>query len=215
MNIHELAGKPAPRSLLPDIPALVAAYDGIEPDPSVPGQRVSFGTSGHRGSSLNGSFNEHHILAVCQSIAEFRKKRGIDGPLFVGMDTHALSEPALVSAIEVFAAHGIRLFIPKGSRYVPTPLVSHAILYHNRGRSSALADGVVITPSHNPPEDGGFKYNPPEGGPADAETTRTIESRANELLESSLQGILRIPYLRAIRAESIEEFDFIGPYVED
>jgi phosphoglucomutase len=191
MKIHELAGKPAPASLLQDIPRLLAAYHDLKPDPGVPAQRVAFGTSGHRGSSLESSFNEDHILAVCQAIAELRKGRGIDGPMYVGKDTHALSGPAFASALEVFAANGVRLFIPKGSPYVPTPLVSHAILGHNRGRKRGLADGIVITPSHNPPGDGGFKYNPPEGGPADAETTGALES------------------------EKTREYDFIGPYVDD
>ncbi len=215
MNIHELAGKPAPRSLLADIPRLLADYRDRVPDPSRPGQRVVFGTSGHRGSSLTASFNEGHILAVCQAVVELRKRKGIDGPLFVGMDTHALSEPALETAVEVFAAHGVRLRLPEGSRYVPTPLVSHAILTYNRGRKKGLADGIVITPSHNPPEDGGFKYNPPEGGPADAETTGAIEKRANALLESGLGDIPRIPGKRAFGAETTEAFDFISPYVED
>jgi phosphoglucomutase len=214
MKVNKLAGKPAPRSLLPDISRLLAAYHDLRPDPSVPGQRVSFGTSGHRGSSLELSFNENHILAICQAIAEFRKTKVVDGPLFVGRDTHALSEPALATAIEVFAAHGVRLLLPKGSPYVPTPLVSHAILTHNRGRRKGLADGIVITPSHNPPEDGGFKYNPPEGGPADAETTGAIEKRANDLLESGLKDLRRVPYARALKAETTGEFDFIAPYVD-
>ncbi len=215
MKVHALAGKPAPKSLLPDIPRLVAAYLNLKPDPSIPGQRVSFGTSGHRGSSLETSFNEDHILAVCQAIAELRKERGMDGPMFVGKDTHALSEPAFATALEVFGAHGILLLIPKGSPYVPTPLVSHAILAHNRGRKRGVADGIVITPSHNPPEDGGFKYNPPEGGPADAETTVAIETRANELLQSDLKAVRRISYARAIKAGTTKEFDFIRPYVDD
>ena len=178
-------------------------------------RRVSFGTSGHRGSSLETSFNENHILAICQAIAEIRRKNGVDGPMFVGKDTHALSEPAFSSALEVFAAHGIRLLIPKGSPYVPTPLVSRAILAHNRGRTAGLADGVVITPSHNPPEDGGFKYNPPEGGPAPSGTTAAIEKRANELLGSGLGEMPRISRKKAIEAPTTTEFDFITPYVED
>jgi len=213
--IHNLAGKPAPSSILADIPRLLAAYGALRPDPSRPGQRVVFGTSGHRGSSLESSFNEYHILAVCQAIAELRRTKHIDGPLFVGMDTHALSGPALVTAVEVFAAQGVRLLLPKGSRYVPTPLVSHAILAHNRGRTTGLADGIIVTPSHNPPEDGGFKYNPPEGGPADAETTGAIEKRANEILEDGLREVRRVPYARAIRAATTGEYDFITPYVED
>ncbi|HDT12728.1 MAG TPA: alpha-D-glucose phosphate-specific phosphoglucomutase, partial [Candidatus Aminicenantes bacterium] len=215
MKVHALAGKPAPESLLADIPRLLSAYRELAPDPSIPSQRVSFGTSGHRGSSLETSFNENHILAVCQAIAEIRTKNGIDGPMFVGKDTHALSEPAFATALEVFAAHGIRLFIPEGSPYIPTPLVSRAILAHNRGKRTGLADGIVITPSHNPPEDGGFKYNPPEGGPAPAETTAAIEKRANELLGSGLGGIPRIPLKRALEAPTTTAFDFITPYVED
>jgi phosphoglucomutase len=215
MKVHALAGKPAPESLLADIPRLLSAYRELAPDPSIPSQRVSFGTSGHRGSSLDASFNENHILAVCQAIAEIRTTKGIDGPMFVGKDTHALSEPAFGTALEVFAAHRIRLLIPKGSPYVPTPLVSRAILAHNKGRQTGLADGIVITPSHNPPEDGGFKYNPPEGGPAPAETTAAIEKRANGLLESGLGGIPRIPLKRALEAPTTTAFDFITPYVED
>ncbi len=214
MKVNELAGKPAPRSLLPDISRLLADYHDLRPDPSVPGQRVSFGTSGHRGSSLDRSFNENHILAICQAIADFRQKKGTDGPLFVGRDSHALSEPALATAVEVFAANGVRLLLPKGSPYVPTPLVSHAILTYNRGRKIGLADGIVITPSHNPPEDGGFKYNPPEGGPADAETTGTIEKRANEILDSGLKDVRRLPHSRALQAETTGEFDFVAPYVD-
>jgi len=215
MKIHELAGRPAPASLRADIPRLLSAYRELRPDPTVASQRVSFGTSGHRGSSLETTFNEDHILAVCQAIAEIRKKNGIDGPMFVGKDTHALSEPALGTALEVFAAHGIQLLVPKGSPYVPTPLVSHAILAYNRGRRAGLADGIVITPSHNPPEDGGFKYNPPEGGPAPSETTATIEKRANEILGSGLGGVPRISRKRAFEAPTTSEFDFITPYVED
>ena len=163
MSVHELAGKPAPRSLLANIPRLVTAYYANKPDVSDPTQRVAFGTSGHRGSSMKNSFNEDHILAVSQALCEYRKSKKIDGPLFVGMDTHALSEPAFVTAIEVFAANGVTVMFQKGLRYTPTPVISHAILTYNRGRKEGLADGVVITPSHNPPEDGGFKYNPPKG----------------------------------------------------
>jgi phosphoglucomutase len=215
MKISELAGKPAPPSLLADIPRLLSAYRDLVPDPSLASQRVAFGTSGHRGSSLDTSFNENHILAICQAIVETRRNRGIDGPMFVGKDTHALSEPAFGSALEVFAAHGIQLLIPKGSPYVPTPLVSRAILAHNRGRTKGLADGVVITPSHNPPEDGGFKYNPPEGGPAPAETTAAIETRANELLAFGLADLPRISRKKALEAMTTTAFDFITPYVED
>jgi phosphoglucomutase len=215
MKISDLAGKSAPAALLTDIPRLLSAYRERTPDPALPAQRVSFGTSGHRGSSLETSFNENHILAICQAIVEIRRKNGIDGPMFVGKDTHALSEPAFDSALEVFAAHGVRLLIPKGSPYVPTPLVSRAILAHNRGRANGLADGIVITPSHNPPEDGGFKYNPPEGGPAPAETTAAIEKRANDLLGSGLSDIPRVSRKRALAAPTTSEFDFITPYVED
>ncbi|MBM4315049.1 MAG: alpha-D-glucose phosphate-specific phosphoglucomutase [Deltaproteobacteria bacterium] len=215
MSLHELAGKPAPRSLLANIPRLVSAYYTHRPDAEDPNQRVAFGTSGHRGSSLRGSFNESHILAICQAIAEYRKSRAIDGPLFMGMDTHALSEAALATAIEVFAASGIAVTIQRGLRYTPTPVISHAILTYNRGRKGGFADGVVITPSHNPPEDGGFKYNPPEGGPADTATTGGIEIRANALLESGLESIRRIPLERALKSGSVREYDYVTPYAED
>ena len=215
MSLHGLAGKPAPRSILANIPKLVSAYYTHLPDASDPGQRVAFGTSGHRGSSLRGSFNERHIFAVCQAIAEYRKSRAIDGPLFMGMDTHALSEAALATAVEVFSASGIAVMVQRGLRYTPTPVISHAILTYNRGRKKGFADGVVITPSHNPPEDGGFKYNPPEGGPADTATTGGIETRANALLESGLDGIRRIPFERALKSGSVREHDYVTPYVED
>ncbi|MDZ4063534.1 MAG: phosphoglucomutase, alpha-D-glucose phosphate-specific, partial [Coriobacteriia bacterium] len=213
--MHELAGKPAPRSLLANIPRLVSAYYTHTPDASDPDQRVAFGTSGHRGSSLKNSFTERHILAICQAIAEYRKSRKIAGPLFMGMDTHALSEAALSTAVEVFAAHGIAVTVQRGLRYTPTPVVSHAILTYNRGRKSGFADGVVITPSHNPPEDGGFKYNPPEGGPADTITTGIIQERANALLEEGLGNIRRIPFERALKSGSVHEYDYVTPYVED
>lgn len=215
MKVHDLAGKPAPRVMLANIPRLVASYYLSKPDYSEPAQRVSFGTSGHRGSSFKSSFNEDHILAISQAIAEYRNSRDITGPLFLGMDTHALSEPALATALEVFAARKVRVMVQKGLRYTPTPLVSHAILTYNRGKRCALADGVVITPSHNPPEAGGFKYNPPEGGPADTKTTQAIEKRANELLGSGLKGVKRVPFARALKAETMTEYDFIAPYVED
>ena len=191
MTMHELAGKPAPRSMLANIPRLVAAYYTHSPDISDPAQRVAFGTSGHRGSSLNNSFNEAHILAISQAICEYRKYQGIKGPLYLGMDTHALSEPAFASAIEVFAANEVEVFIQDGFGYTPTPVISHAILTWNRsaGNGKGRADGVVITPSHNPPEDGGFKYNPPHGGPADTATTTIIEKRANELLAQGLRDV--------------------------
>ncbi|MDP1992245.1 MAG: phosphoglucomutase (alpha-D-glucose-1,6-bisphosphate-dependent) [Syntrophales bacterium] len=215
MSLHELAGKPAPRSLLANIPRLVSAYYTHTPDASDPDQRVAFGTSGHRGSSLKNSFTERHILAICQAIVEYRKSKKIGGPLFMGMDTHALSEAALATAVEVFAAHGIKVIIQRGLRYTPTPVISHAILTYNRGRKSGFADGVVITPSHNPPEDGGFKYNPPEGGPADTKTTKVIEARANALLEKGLGNIRRIPFERALKSGSVHEYDYVAPYVED
>ncbi len=215
MSIHELAGKPAPRWLLANIPRLVSAYYTHTPDASDPDQRVAFGTSGHRGSSLRNSFTERHILAICQAIAEYRISRKIDGPLFMGMDTHALSEAALSTALEVFAAHGIAVTVQRGLRYTPTPVISHAILTYNRGRKSGFADGVVITPSHNPPEDGGFKYNPPEGGPADTKTTGVIEARANVLLEKGAGDIRRIPLERALKSGFVNEHDFVTPYVED
>ena len=215
MTVHELAGKPAPRSLLANIPRLVTAYYAQKPDVSDPTQRVAFGTSGHRGSSLKNSFNEDHILAVSQAICDYRKSKKIDGPLFVGMDTHALSEPAFASALEVFAANDVTVMFQKGLRYTPTPVISHAILTYNRARKKGLADGVVITPSHNPPEDGGFKYNPPEGGPADPETTRTIEERANQIIAQGLKGVKRVSFQKAFKADSTREYDYILPYVED
>lgn len=215
MSVHELAGKPAPRSLLANIPRLVTAYYAHRPDVSDPAQRVAFGTSGHRGSSLKNSFNEEHILAVSQAVCDYRKSKKIDGPLFVGMDTHALSEPAFASALEVFAANEITVMFQKGLRYTPTPVISHAILTYNRARKKGLADGVVITPSHNPPEDGGFKYNPPEGGPADPETTRTIEEKANQLIANGLKEVKRVTFQKAFKADSTREYDYILPYVED
>ncbi len=217
MELHELAGKPAPRKILENIPRLVAAYYTHTPDASEPAQRVAFGTSGHRGSSLKKSFNEAHILAISQAICERRKAQGVDGPLYLGMDTHALSEPALASAIEVFAANGVDVVIQEGLGYTPTPVISHAILVHNRSLRGARgrADGVVITPSHNPPEDGGFKYNPPHGGPADTATTAAIEERANALLAGRLEGVRRIPFERALKAGSTRRHDYVSPYVAD
>jgi len=209
------AGKPAPYDLLVHVPELMTAYYTLAPDASNPSQRVAFGTSGHRGTSIQCSFNEAHILAICQAISEQRRVAGIDGPLFVGMDTHALSEAARVTAIEVFAANEVEIRLQSGGGYTPTPVISHAILTYNRGRSSGLADGVVITPSHNPPADGGFKYNPPSGGPADTETTRKIEARANELLESGLTAVRGVPLMRALKAETTREYDHITPYVAD
>ena len=213
--VHELAGKPVPRSLLANIPRLVSAYYTHRPDVTDPAHRVAFGTSGHRGSSLKNSFNEGHILAISQAICEYRKSKNITGPMFIGMDTHALSEPALSTAIEVFAASEVTVMIQKGFRYTPTPVISHAILTYNRGRKEGFSDGIVITPSHNPPEDGGIKYNPPEGGPADPETTKVIQQRANEILGDGLKGVKRMPFEKALKAESTKEYDYITPYVED
>ena len=212
---HELAGKKAPPELLINVPRLVSAYYTHKPDAGIPAQRVSFGTSGHRGSSLERSFNEDHVLAMCQAVCQVREGVGASGPLYVGMDTHALSEPALRTSIEVFAANGVDIFIQDGFGYTPTPVISHAILTYNRGRSTGLADGVVVTPSHNPPSDGGFKYNPPEGGPAAPETTREIERRANEMLKAGLEGVRRIPLSQALDSEWVHRHDYVMPYVED
>ena len=215
MALHRLAGQPAPRSVLVDVPRLVSAYYTLKPDPARVAQRVSFGTSGHRGSSLRSSFNEDHILATSQAICEHRRTGGIDGPLFLGMDTHALSEPATSTALCVFAANGVEVRIQKGRRYTPTPAVSHAILTWNRDRKRGRADGVVVTPSHNPPEDGGFKYNPPHGGPADTAITKAIEERANAILAEGLADVRRLPLDRALRAATTREHDFVAPYVAD
>jgi phosphoglucomutase len=215
MSVHELAGKPAPTAELVNIPRLVSAYYTHKPDVSDPIQRVSFGTSGHRGSSLKSSFNEDHVLAISQAICELRKAKKTTGPLFMGMDTHGLSEAALTSALGVFAANKVTVMIQKGFGYTPTPVISHALLSYNRGKKQGLADGVVITPSHNPPADGGFKYNPPDGGPADTVTTRNIEDRANEILAGGLKEVKRLPFKKALRANSTQEYDYIGPYVED
>jgi len=215
MPLHELAGKPAPTELLPNIPRLVSAYYTYKPNPNQPTQQVAFGTSGHRGTPFKQNFNEHHILAVSQAICELRQERGISGPLYIGMDTHALSEPALASAIEVFAANGVKLMVQDGFGYTPTPVISHAILTYNKGRTFGFADGVVITPSHNPPTDGGFKYNPPSAGPADTETTQIIQDRANKILQNGLKDIKRLPFKKAIQADNIQEYDYITPYVSD
>lgn len=212
---HPLAGKPAPHTLLTNIPRLISAYYTQTPDPADPDQRVAFGTSGHRGSSLKGSFNENHILAISQAICDYRQQQGITGPLYLGMDTHALSEAAHTTAVSVFAANEVQLFIQDGLGYTPTPVISHAILTTNHGRSSGLADGVVITPSHNPPDDGGFKYNPPSGGPADTSTTKLIQNRANELLANGLNGVKRLPFARALKAATTHHHDFITPYIAD
>jgi len=215
MSSSKFAGKPAPPELLTNIPRLISDYYTHKPDPENVGERVAFGTSGHRGSSADNQFNEDHIFAVCQAICELRQRRGITGPLFMGMDTHALSEPAHATAVEVFAANEVTLMIQAGLGYTPTPVISHAILTYNAGRSTGLADGVVITPSHNPPADGGFKYNPPSGGPADTDITKIIQDRANELLADGLKTVKRMPYTRAIHAATVHHHDYITPYVDD
>ncbi len=215
MALHPLAGKPAPPNVLVNIPRLVSAYYTTHPDPTNIDQKVSFGTSGHRGSSLSAQFNEDHSLAISQAICDYRQNEAITGPLYLGMDTHALSEAAQASAIEVFAANGVELFIQAGLGYAPTPAISHAILTYNNGRSTGHADGVVITPSHNPPEDGGYKYNPPEGGPAATTTTKTIQDRANAILADGLKAVKRLPLSRAMQASNVHHHDYIAPYVAD
>jgi len=215
VNVHNLAGKPAPHELLVNIPRLISAYYTHKPDTGNPHDMVSFGTSGHRGSSFKNSFNEDHVLAICQAICELKESRDITGPLYVGMDTHALSEAAFGTAIEVFAANGIDIMIQSGPGYTPTPVISHAILTYNQNRTSGLADGVVITPSHNPPDDGGFKYNPPTGGPADTETTNIIQDRANEILMHGMKEVTRVPLARALRAGTTHEHDYVASYVKD
>jgi phosphoglucomutase len=215
MSVHPLAGKAAPYETLINVPRLISAYYTLQPDPANPAHRVAFGTSGHRGSSLENSFNEAHILAISQAISELRKSQGISGPLFIGMDTHALSEPALYSAIEVFAANGVETMIQQGMGYTPTPVISHAILTYNNRRSSGQADGVVITPSHNPPSDGGFKYDPPSGGPADTSTTRWIQDRANLIIAGGLKEVKRIPFEKAMKSPTTHEHDYVRPYVDD
>jgi phosphoglucomutase len=215
MPLHEFAGKPPTKDMLSNIPRLVSAYYTFQPDPKNPAQQVSFGTSGHRGSSLQVNFNEDHILAIAQALSEFRQHRGLSGPLFLGIDTHALSEPALATAIEVFAANEVEIMIQAGKGYTPTPVISHAILTYNQGRAAGLSDGVVITPSHNPPDDGGFKYNPPSGGPAGPEITTLIQDRANAILDHGLNEVKRLPLRRAMAAETTYEYDYIGPYVSD
>jgi len=213
--VSPLAGKPAPQSLLVDVAKLLAAYTDLIPDPAVPAQRVAFGTSGHRGSSFDRSFNEWHVLAISQAICEYRRRKGIDGPLYLGIDTHALSQPAFETALEVLAANGVQTMIAEDGEFTPTPVVSHAILVYNRGRTAGLADGIVITPSHNPPEDGGFKYNPPNGGPADKDVTGWIEARANALLKNGLKGVKRISYPKALRSRTTHRHDFLDAYVSD
>ncbi|MFI5798032.1 phosphoglucomutase (alpha-D-glucose-1,6-bisphosphate-dependent) [Streptomyces sp. NPDC051677] len=212
---HERAGRTAGPEDLVDVARLVTAYYALHPDPADPGQRVAFGTSGHRGSSLNTAFNEDHIAATSQAICEYRAAQGTDGPLFLGADSHALSEPARVTALEVFAANGVTVLVDSADGYTPTPAVSHAILTHNRGRTAALADGVVVTPSHNPPADGGFKYNPPSGGPAGSDATSWIQDRANEIIAAGLKDVRRVPYTQALAAPTTHRYDFLGTYVAD
>ncbi|MDZ4733364.1 MAG: phosphoglucomutase (alpha-D-glucose-1,6-bisphosphate-dependent) [Nitrospirota bacterium] len=215
MAFHPLAGQPAPASMLVNIPRLITAYYTEKPDANLREQRVAFGTSGHRGTSFKRSFNEIHIVSVAQAIYEYRKMESVTGPLYLGMDTHALSEPAFASVLEVLAAHGVEVMVDQDGGYTPTPVISHAILIYNRGRSSGLADGIVITPSHNPPEDGGIKYNPSHGGPADAVVTKWIEDRANALMKGDLHGVARIPYARARRAATTKPHDYLGTYIGD
>jgi phosphoglucomutase len=215
MSLSPFAGKLAPAQLLVDIPRLVTAYYTGQPDASVATQRVAFGTSGHRGTSLELSFNEWHVLAISQAICLYRQTKGIDGPLFLGADTHALSTPAAATALEVLAANGVQVMISEGDEYTPTPAVSHAIICYNRGRTSGLADGIVITPSHNPPQSGGFKYNPPNGGPADSDVTKWIENKANELLAAKLAGVSRISHEKALRADTTHRHDYVNTYVAD
>ena len=209
------AGKPLASADLVNVPRLVTAYFAGKPDPADPTQRVAFGTSGHRGSSLRNSFNENHILATTQALCDHRREIGLTGPLFVGIDTHALAIPALASAVEVFAANGVEIMIDEHDGYTPTPVISHAILSYNKGRTSGLADGIVISPSHNPPEDGGYKYNPPHGGPADTDVTAKVEKAANAYLAADMKGVNRIPYARARKAPSTHLYDYIRPYVAD
>jgi phosphoglucomutase len=215
MKISPLAGKPAPPAMLVDVPRLVSAYFTEVPDPAIPGQRVAFGTSGHRGSAFHKTFNEWHVLAITQAICRHRAQQAVEGPLFLGIDTHALSVPACASALEVLAANGVDVMLAEHDEYTPTPAVSHAILTHNRGRTAGLADGIVVTPSHNPPEDGGFKYNPPHGGPADSVVTRWIEAEANELLTRGLQGVKRVPVEQALRAATTHRHDYLNTFVSD
>jgi len=210
-----LAGKPAPSEILIDVPGLVAAYYTEKPDPTDRTQQVSFGTSGHRGSSFDGAFNEDHILAISQSIVEYRTQQGITGPLYIGKDTHALSEPALRTAVEVFAANAVEIILQEGMGYTPTPVISRAILTYNQTHDHDKADGVVITPSHNPPKHGGFKYNPPNGGPAGTEITRTIQNRSNEMLRDGISAVRRMPYAKALAADTTHSIDYVMPYVED
>jgi phosphoglucomutase len=215
MKISPLAGKPATPAMLVNVPRLITAYYSNMPDAAIPAQRVAFGTSGHRGSAFETSFNEWHVLAISQAICDYRKRQGTGGPLFLGIDTHAISEPACASALEVLAANGVDVMIADNDEYTPTPVISHAILTYNHGRKTGLADGIVITPSHNPPDNGGFKYNPPNGGPADKDITGWIEARANALLENSLKGVKRISFGKALRAATTHRHDFLNAYVSD
>lgn len=215
MSIDSLAGKPVQPSMLVDVPRLVTAYYTQVPDPSVPGQRIAFGTSGHRGCALVNTFNEWHVLAVSQALCDYRRRQGINGPLFLGIDTHALSTPACASALEVLAANGVDVMLADKDEYTPTPAVSHAILTYNRGRDRGLADGIVITPSHNPPEDGGFKYNPPNGGPAEVDATGWIQTAANEYLQNGLSGVRRVPFGKALAAPTTHRHDYLNAYVND
>ena len=215
VRINALAGKPATPAMLVDIPRLITAYYAQVPDPAVPAQRVAFGTSGHRGSAFQHAFNEWHVLAISQAICEYRSQQGIDGPLFLGIDTHALSWPAYASALEVLAANGVEVMLARDDEYTPTPVISHAILTWNRGREAGLADGIVITPSHNPPADGGFKYNPPNGGPADNDVTAWIGARANALLEAGLRGVKRLTLRKALAATTTHRHDYVSSYVND
>jgi phosphoglucomutase len=215
MNLSPLAGTPAPAALLVNVPKLVTAYFTDAPDPAIPTQRVSFGTSGHRGSAFDRSFNEAHILAISEAICQYRDKEGITGPLFLGMDTHALSEPALATALEVLAAHGVTVMVAEGTDYTPTPVISRAILVYNRGRDRGRADGIVITPSHNPPDSGGFKYNPPDGGPAGPAVTGWIETRANEILVARLTEVKRMPLQRALRLATTQRHDYRSAYIAE
>src|SRR5919197_6073161 len=213
--LSERAGRRADPSMLVDVDRLIAAYHDLHPDPAIPAQRVAFGTSGHRGSAFRTAFNEDHIVAASAAVARYRRTRGIDGPLFMCKDTHALSDPAYRTALEVLVAEGADVRLDPTDRWAPTPALSHAILTYNRGRTTGLADGIVVTPSHNPPEDGGFKYNPPNGGPADTDVTQWVQDRANELLRQRNAGVKRVPFVTALRAPSTREEDFVLRYVRD
>jgi len=215
MKISPMAGKPATPAMLVNVPRLITAYYSNVPDAAIPAQRVAFGTSGHRGSAFETSFNEWHVLAISQAICDYRKRHGISGPLFLGIDTHALSEPACASALEVLAANGVEVMIADNDEYTPTPVISHAILAYNSGRKTGLADGIVVTPSHNPPDNGGFKYNPPNGGPADKDVTGWIEARANAFLTSGLKGVQRISFQKALHATTTHKHDYLNTYVSD